>query len=514
MPTPRESTPAEPAPRPSTHKFLHAVGKKLAAAAASTSAPLPIKKRKRQESPPAAATPKHKRRKTYSSIPLPAAHPRELIRKGWSRSGRKHLPSAKVREIEPIQAQKRARGRPRLHPLPASSIHAASSSSSSSSSSPPSPPAAASAPPELPFGASIAPVSPLRNAKSRAIDDQPRENNGRFGKKESTNGKFRRRVGPTPVPYRTRAQRAEGRAAAAANASHGHDAATSVKRERNHEHEHDDDFGLEEHSKRSRVSSGSGYAPTKYFTPNPMSFARKKWAPALPPPPPTHHLRSLGAPLHVDRDVRAAFAPPSSSASAPPMSSQLSPPPLPSLLGESEHPEDATDGDESDDGDWPVTPENVPEPEPNTQQDGETGHESEDNELPMSGGSTKHSLPTLWKPSPFAFAARRWASHEGGRQYEQDREHSQFFRAYSRTEQTFSTPRRGPAASWGTGTATNVSTGLGDANRAPGTGACGGGAGGTVTRVEWMQVNGTAPEFRKWDTYEADSVSSSEEEVC
>src|SRR6266850_37986 len=182
-------------------------------------------------------------------------------------------------------------------------------------------------------------------------------------------------------------------------------------------------------------------------------------------------------------------------------------------IGTCELPEDATDGDESDDGDWPVTPENVPEPEPNTQQDGDAGLESEDNELPMSGSSTKHSLPTLWKPSPFAFAARRWGSHEGGRQYEQDRDHSQFFRAYSRTDQTFSMPKRGPAASWGTGTATNVSTGLGDASRAPGTGACGGDAGGAITRVEWMQVNGTAPEFRKWDTYEVDSVSSSEE-VC
>ncbi|KAH9992648.1 hypothetical protein BJV77DRAFT_426504 [Russula vinacea] len=118
MPTPREGTPAEPAPRPNTHKLLHAVGKKLAATAASTSAPSSVTKRKRQESSPMS---KHKRRKTLSSIPLPAAHPRELIRKGWSRSGRKHLPSVKAREIEPIQAQKRPRGRPRLHPIPTSS---------------------------------------------------------------------------------------------------------------------------------------------------------------------------------------------------------------------------------------------------------------------------------------------------------------------------------------------------------------------------------------------------------
>ncbi|KAN0111356.1 hypothetical protein V8E52_008631, partial [Russula decolorans] len=182
MPTPRESTPAEQPPRPNTHNLLHAVGKKLAATAASTSAPPPVAKRKRQESPP---MPKHKRRKTISSIPLPAAHPRELIRKGWSRSGRKHLPSVKAREIEPIQAQKRPRGRPRRHPIPTTSIQAASSTSNSGS-----PPSPVSAPPALLSDASL---SPSRTAKSRAVDDQPRDNHGRFGKKESTNGKFRRR---------------------------------------------------------------------------------------------------------------------------------------------------------------------------------------------------------------------------------------------------------------------------------------------------------------------------------
>ena len=518
IPTPRESTPAEPASRPNTHKLLHAVGKKLAAAAASASAPPLVAKRKRQESPPATATSKYKRRKTLSSLSRPAAHPRELIRKGWSRSGRKHLPSAKAREIEPIQAQKpkRPRGRPRLHPLPTSSARPASSSSSSASTPPSSPTATASAPPELPFGASIAPVSPTRTAKSRAVDDQPREDNGRFGKKASTNGKFRRRFGPTPALYRTRAERAEGRAAAAAAAeaeaaSAGHGHSTAVKRERDYEYEYDDDFELEENSKRSRVSSGSGYASMQYFTPNPMSFARKRWAPAQPPPPPTHHLRSLGTLPHLEKDVGDT---PSFSASAPPMSSYLLSPPLPSLLAESEDPENETDGDESDEGDWPVTPENLPGPEPDAQQDGDGGLESEDNELPVPGGSTMHSPPTLWRPSPLAFATRRWASHESGRQYEQDRERSQFFRALSGTEKTFSTPRRRPAAGWGTWTAANVSTGVSDASHAPGAGARSGGAGSGIARTEWMQVNGTAAEFRKWDTYGVDLESSSEEEVC
>lgn len=196
------------------------------------------------------------------------------------------------------------------------------------------------------------------------------------------------------------------------------------------------------------------------------------------------------------------------------MSLYLLSPPLPSLLAESERPENETDGDESDESDWPVTPENLPGPEPNSQQDGDRGLESEDNELPVPGGSTMHSPPTLWKPSPFAFAARRWASHESGRQHEQDRERRQFFRAPSGTEETFSTPRRHPTAGWGTWTATNISTGVSDASRAPGAGARSGGAGSGFARTEWMQVNGTAAEFRRWDTYGVDSASSSEEEVC
>ena len=450
---------------------------------------------------------KHKRRKTLSSIPLPAAHPRELIRKGWSRSGRKHLPSVKAREIEPIQTQKRPRGRPRRHPIPPSSPQHASSTSNLGS-----PPSPVSAPPALHSDVSL---SPSRTAKSRAVDDQPRDNHGRFGKKESTNGKFRRRFGPTPA-YRTRAQRAEERAAAqreaAASSTPGRGAATAVKRERSYEHEYThaiDTHRLGDNAKRLRVSSGSGYTHTQYFTPNPMSFARKKWAPAQPPPPPTHHLRSLGVLPYPDPDLPNARQSTSLSSSAPVMSSQLSLLPPPPFLAESENFDDEADDGESDDGDLPVTPENVPGPEP----DADAGLESEDNELPLSGSSTKY-LPTLWKPSPFAFAARRWASQDGGsHQSDHDRERSQFFRASRGTEQTFSTPSRGSAAGWGAGIATNVSAGVGDASRTPGPGARGGSDDGGIARTEWVQMNGTAAEFRRWDPY-GDSVSSSEEEVC
>ena len=507
MPTPRESTPADPAPRPNTHKLLHAVDKKLAAAAAQSPAPPSAGKRKRQESPPAAEKSKYKRRKTISSIPLPAAHPRELIRKGWSRSGRKHLPSAKAREIEPTQPQKRPRGRPRLHPLPPSSVRP----STPTPASPSTPLATASAPPALHDSASMSPTSSLmRTAKSRAVDDQPRETNGRFGKKASTNGKFRRRIGPTPVLHRTRAQRAEGRAVAqreaAANANAG---ASAVKRERDHEYERARSVDAEGVAKRPR---GSPYFRPQYFMPNPMSFARKKWAPTQPPPPPTHHLRSLGALPHSDPDMLALRPPASSSAPTPFVSSQLSPPPL---LAEGEGLENDSDDGGSAGGDWPVTPENVPGPEPETQQNADAGLESEDNELPPPVSSTNHALPTLWKPSPNAYAARRWASQESNNgQNERDQERWQFFRAFGSEQQSFSAPRRGPALGRRTGTGTCVSPGVSDACSAAGARARSGSAGGGIARTEWIQVNGTADQFRKHDTYEVDSASSSEEEVC
>ena len=141
--------------------------------------------------------------------------------------------------------------------------------------SPPSPPTALSA-----FSAFIASVSPLAIAKSCILDDQPCENNGWFGKKESTDGKFWCQFRPSPVPYWTCAEQAKGCAVAAANASHGHNAVTAVKRECNHkyEHKHKHNFGLEEHSKHLHVSSSSGYVLMQYFTPNPMLFACKKWA--------------------------------------------------------------------------------------------------------------------------------------------------------------------------------------------------------------------------------------------
>jgi hypothetical protein len=308
---------------------------------------------------------------------------------------------------------------------------------------------------------------------------------------------------------------------------------STVKRERDHEYDHERSVDMEGETKRARISSGSAHVPPKYFTPNPMSFARKKWAPARPPPPPTHHLRSLGSLPYPDSDARTPRRHASSSAPTSSMSSQLPRWSSPPLMAEREDFEDESDdGDDDDDdrsadGDWPVTPENVPGPEPETvQQDQDAAgvEESEDNELlPLSSGLTMHhhSLSRLWKPSPNAYAARRWASQDGGGHghghNERDQEQPQFFRANSAVEQSpffSSVQRRGTITGGGGIGDAAVGSGISDARGVAGARARGGTAGGGIARTEWMQMNGTAAQFRGLDPYEVESVSSSEEEVC
>lgn len=298
---------------------------------------------------------------------------------------------------------------------------------------------------------------------------------------------------------RTRAQRAEGRAeaqreaavSASAPASAEDDATAAVKRE----YDTIGADGVEASPKRPRILSSG--APTKYFTPNPMSFARKKWAPALPPPPPTHHLRSLGTLPRPDSDT--PFPLPPSSAT------HLSPPPL---LAAGDDPRDESDGSGSDDGYLPVTPENVPGPEPEAEQGGDAGADSEDNE------QTGHPTLTMLKPTPFRFAARRWASQESSAaRQERDTDRMRFFRTYqSERPCSFRGPRS--AISRDTGTGTGASAGVSIASTGASIGTRSGSAGDTIARAEWMQVNGTEAQFRQWDTYGVDSASVSEEEVC
>jgi hypothetical protein len=171
---------------------------------------------------------------------------------------------------------------------------------------------------------------------------------------------------------------------------------------------------------------------------------------------------------------------------------------------------DESDGIGSSDGSLPVTPENLPGPEPEAEQGGDAGAESEDNEPLLSNAAVR---PTLWKPSPFAFAARRWASQENSAvRQERDHDRMRFFRTYQ-SEQPFSFRAPRSAISRNTGTGSGASTGVGNTSAGAGIGARGSSTGSSISRTEWIQMNGTAEQFRTWDTYEADSVSVSEEEV-
>jgi hypothetical protein len=122
----------------------------------------------------------------------------------------------------------------------------------------------------------------LRAAWFTVVDDQLCKINGQFGKKATTNGKFHRCIVPSPVLHRTRTQQAEGRPEAQREAEASASVPTTtenglsiaVKGKRDLEHHAVEADGVETSAKRSRVLSSG--APTQYFTPNPMSFTRKK----------------------------------------------------------------------------------------------------------------------------------------------------------------------------------------------------------------------------------------------
>ncbi|KAI0051836.1 hypothetical protein FA95DRAFT_141067 [Auriscalpium vulgare] len=412
MPTPREETPAEVPPRNSTHKLLSAVGKKLAASAVSASASNVSTGKRRREASAVPEKRAYKRRKglpAKTSTGRPVGRPRKvqvkgLLRGAWSRSGRAQIPSVKAREGDP--PVKRKRGRPRLHPLPEPGQAA-----------PPRPApakpkaatvavkraAAVSAPPKLPVPtrarptsaamdvdssddivpkteSASAPVSSssVRTAKSRAVDDQPRESNGRFGKKAATNGMYvRRRFGVAPPSRRTRSQRAEQRGQTQEDDADGDEdgegARTGDGDTEMAEDEHRpkrpryDDVG-EEASSRSvsrvaRRAVGNGLS----FAPNPIAFARRAWATA---PATRPNLRPA-----PDRDVV-----------------------------------EVASTDDEDDSDGPVTPEDAGSLPVRVTHEEVPDDEVEELVLKMPARTRLSSGSTLWKPSPVNFATRRWSS--------------------------------------------------------------------------------------------------------
>ncbi|OSD04087.1 hypothetical protein PYCCODRAFT_1364760 [Trametes coccinea BRFM310] len=216
LPTPRENrsiTPAYPsAARVShsalvstlNHKLSHAA---LASRSASASVP-----HKRQRSPegddvpgPAAKrqklpSPKKRGRPPKNKVGM-SSKARELLGVQERRSERTRRPSLKLRESEPPP-----KVRPGSAQAPVSSASTTSTSSAVTDSSlstsishadapgVPSEPAPSPAPtPTTPVVVKKEPAVKIPTPKSLAVASQPREANGRFGKKESTNGRYMRK---------------------------------------------------------------------------------------------------------------------------------------------------------------------------------------------------------------------------------------------------------------------------------------------------------------------------------
>ncbi|KAF7970303.1 hypothetical protein HWV62_24438 [Athelia sp. TMB] len=204
MPTPREElTPVDSASRRVSAKALSTLDKKLAAAAKN-----PGKSRLRDIS---ADEPPSKKRKLESGASASvkfklSAKDKQALSANLSRSGRQSRPSIKAKEVEvkpkvkePEVKIKRPVGRPRKHPLPV----------------PPLPPPLSPSPPlrdhSMPSSPALkqetisAPVTtikpgPNRNMrpynrpnKTTVVQYQPRDGQGRFGKKPQTNGKYQRK---------------------------------------------------------------------------------------------------------------------------------------------------------------------------------------------------------------------------------------------------------------------------------------------------------------------------------
>ena len=435
IPTPREGTPAEPPARNNmSHKLLTAVDKKLTQTASSSKRhrdtsivaddreSQPIKRRKADPGP-GLGRPRVEMSACAKQVLLAGrARGRGRVY-GHIRSGRPQLPTPKV--VEGDQPVKRKRGRPPLHPRPDLT--------------PPVPVSAPIAKPEpslhvepitaplpvlplSPISVPPAPTSaPIRTAKSRAVDDQPRESNGRFGKKPTTNGKFVRRKFAGLAARRARAQRIEVRSKVLQDVADPVQNVIPVV----------DRVGAELPIKRVRPINdfleGTGTSYTidgldgdglksvggLSFSPNPASFARRKWAPMQAP---------------MARPARSML-----SASAPPLGS----------------PQDNSRSDaygvtvgsgrnhghdcDRYDSDGPVTPEDLLAPSVVVPDESVTNHRTryaaqqpssdvggeEDEsgvnfeEVPSLVKPTRRSLQSvgaLWKPSPVLFAQRRWSS--------------------------------------------------------------------------------------------------------
>lgn len=217
LPTPREQRSITPAYL--SQKNLATLNHKLSNAASGSRSASAVEKRpfKRQRSvePEGAPSPKRPKVEPVSTSRGRGRPPknkvgmsnkaRELLGMKERRSSRTRVPSLKMRESEPPPKGKGASS-------VAGSSKAPVSTASTSSISHPNPSESSLTPPQTPTSdrhlrstgdLPSAPVTPvtvkteagpkLPTPKSLAVASQPREANGRFGKKASTNGKFMRR---------------------------------------------------------------------------------------------------------------------------------------------------------------------------------------------------------------------------------------------------------------------------------------------------------------------------------
>lgn len=187
LPTPREeSTPFDAiSARKVTRKVLPVLDSKLAAAASATGRRRSRSTQMESEEPPK----KRQRVDPVTKVQMSATAKKALASVARSRSGRARVPSLKVRALD--QPLKRGPGRPRKYPRPEDL-----------------PEKPAPRPRGRPRKRPLSPVAPSEdrsvsrasqaassrarsstvNLKALAVGRQPRDGNGRFGKKPETNG--------------------------------------------------------------------------------------------------------------------------------------------------------------------------------------------------------------------------------------------------------------------------------------------------------------------------------------
>lgn len=214
VPTPRDHRSITPAHL--SHKNLSAVNQKLShAASGSRSASAvhkpPPNKRARTAEPEEAPTSKRQKvESTSANRPAKAKvgmsnEARKLLGVRERRSGRARVPSLKMRESEPPPKGKGTPPAAGSSQAPVSTASTLSAASSHSDAPLPTPQTPAKErhlrsaggdippPPTTPVAVKSEPSAKLPTPKSLAVASQPREANGRFGKKASTNGRYMRK---------------------------------------------------------------------------------------------------------------------------------------------------------------------------------------------------------------------------------------------------------------------------------------------------------------------------------